>query len=165
MISYDFKEWQFSEFTRRNGHMIVRVSVLSDETSSSSVRLIFDTGAYLTVISRPTARKIKLPLGKGKHLRVRGFLGEQGYVDGELVEISRIMLGKHFIHDVKILVPLTDVAITEVLGENILEYLNYVVDHDKDVIYFKKNPNPKRYINKENGIDLSCGRVLLSEAV
>lgn len=51
-------------------------------------------------------------------------MGEQGYVDGELVEIPRVMLGKHFIHDVKILVPLTDIAITEVLGENILEYLN-----------------------------------------
>ena len=37
----------------------------------------------------------------------------------------------------------------------------YTVDHDKDKIYFAKNPNPKPYINKEKGIDLSCGDVLL----
>ena len=49
------------------------------------------------------------------------------------------------------------------IGENVLEYFNYVVDHDKDYIYFTKNPSPKPYINSEKGIDLSCGRVLALE--
>ena len=71
-----------------------------------------------------------------------------------------MMLGKHFVYDAKTVVPLDDIEIVEVLGENVLEYFNYVVDHEKDVIYFQKNPAPKPYVNQARGIDLSCGKVL-----
>lgn len=142
--------------------MEVRLSVSVDSVSTSSVRLYVDTGAYVTVLSRETARRIGLSIGSGKTVRFQGFVGEQGFVTGELVNIPRVMLGKHFVHDVKVVVPSSNIAIAEVLGENILEYFVYVVDHDKDVIYFKKNPNPKPYINSEKGIDLSCGKVLLA---
>lgn len=142
--------------------MVVRVSVFVSDTQVSDVALIFDTGAYITVISRPTARDIALPIGSGKPAALRGFSREHDVIAGELINIPRLMIGKHCVYDVKAVVPLEDVAVTEVLGENVLEYMNYTVDHDKDMIFFQKNPNPKPYINREKGIDLSCGNVLLA---
>ena len=142
--------------------MVVQVFVFASDTQVSDVELIFDTGAYVTVFSRPTARRIGLPLGFGKSAALRGFSREHDVIAGELVEIPRLMIGKLFIYDVKAVIPLEDVAVAEVLGENVLEYLNYAVDHHKDMIFFQKNPDPKPYINREKGIDLSCGNVLLA---
>ena len=45
----------------------------------------------------------------------------------------------------------------------VLEYFSYNVDRESDNVYFKKNPNPKPYINEEKGIDLSCGRLLFQD--
>lgn len=164
MTNYDYKEWQFSEIEREDGHMVVDVAVYANDVNISKIDLVFDTGAYITVVSRETARKARLPLGMGIPAKLQGFSNEQAPIAGELIEVPRIMLGKHFVYDVKVAVPLEDIAVAEVLGENVLEYFNYTVDHEKDVIYFKKNPKPKPYINVDKGIDLSCGKVLLSEA-
>ena len=161
MIKYEYNSWQFSEFEREDGHMIINVSILNDDNKISKIKLIFDSGAYVTVISKPTARKLGLPIGSGKPAFLRGFNREHTVVTGELIEIPKIMIGKHFVSDVKAVIPLDDIPVAEVLGENLLEYMNYTVDHDKDKIYFEKNPNPKPYINEEKGIDLSCGGVLL----
>ena len=142
--------------------MVVRVSIFVSDTNASNIDLIFDTGAFVTVLSRPTARKISLPLGLGKPATLRGFSREHDIIAGELINIPCLMIGKHFIHDVKAVIPLDDVDVAEVLGENVLEYMNYTVDHNKDVIFFQVNPNPKPYKNNEKGIDLSCGNVLLA---
>ena len=56
-----------------------------------------------------------------------------------------------------------DIEVVEVLGENVIEYFIYTVDHDTDRIYFAKNPNPKPYKDQVKDIDLSCGRVLAME--
>ena len=116
--------------------MVVCVSIFVSDTNASNIDLVFDTGAFVTVLSRPTARKIGLSLGLGQSAKLRGFSREHDIIPGELVEIPRLMLGKHFIYNVKAVVPLEDVDVAEVLGENVLEYMNYVVDHEKDVIYF-----------------------------
>ena len=160
MINYSFNDWQFIDYVREDGHMVVRVSIFRSGTEISSVDLVFDTGAYITVFSRPTAKKIGLPLGTGKPAVLRGFCNEHDIVAGELIEIPCMMLGKHFVYDAKAVVPLDDIEIVEVLGENVFEYFNYVIDHEKDVIYFQKNPTPKPYVNHAKGIDLSCGKVL-----
>ena len=56
MINYSFNDWQFIDYVREDGH-IVRVSIFKNGTEISSVDLVFDTGAYITVFSRPTAKK------------------------------------------------------------------------------------------------------------
>lgn len=165
MVKYEFNEWQFAEFNRKKGHIIVDLSIFTNDVTFSVNDFIFDTGAYITVLSRPTARRMKLPLGTGKPVKLQGFAEEHDPIPGELIGVPKVMIGKHYVYDVKVIVPLDDVTVAEVLGENILEYLNYVIDHDKDVIYFKKNSNPKPYINEEKGIDLSCGKVLLANDV
>lgn len=164
MVSYDYYEWQFTDVIREDGHLVVKVTVPIDGEDKSNIDLIFDTGAYITVVSRPTARRIKLPLGTGIPAALHGFTAEQAPIAGELMEIPCITLGKHFVNDVKVVVPLDDIVVSEVLGENVLDCFIYTVDHDKDVVFFKKNPNPKPYINKEKSIDLSCGKVLLADS-
>lgn len=162
MIDYSYNEWQFSKIVRENGHLIVEVTVPISGKSKSKIDLILDTGAYVTVISKPTAQRIKLPVGTGKPASLHGFTEEQAPIAGELIEVPQMVLGKHTVNDFKVIVPLDDIVVSEVLGDNVLNYFIYTVDNDKDVIYFKKNPNPKPYKNDEKGIDLSCGKVLLS---
>lgn len=164
MVKYEFNEWQFSEFVHKKGHMIVSITNFIDDEDLDKTDLIFDTGAFVTVLSRPTARRIKLPLGTGKPAALQGFTDEHDPIPGELIEIPRIMLGKHLVYGVKVIVPLEDIAVAQVLGENVLEYFDYTVDHGNNIIYFKKNPNPKPYVNEKKGIDLSCGKVLLASS-
>lgn len=161
MVTYDFNEWQFAEFERENGHMVIRVYVYVDDLNVSNVDMVLDTGAFVTVLSKETAIDAGLPLGTGKPVSLRGFSYEHDTIQGELIELPRIVVGKHFIYDVKVVIPLEDIEVVEVLGENVLEYMIYTVDHEKNVVYFKKNPSPKPYVNLEKNIDLSCGKVLL----
>lgn len=163
MVSFSYNEWQFAEFEREGGHMIIEVTVYDDGMAKSSANLVFDTGAYITVLSRTTAKRAGLSLGTGKPAKLQGFSRKHDPIIGELIEIPCFVVGKHFVYDAKAVVPLDDIAISEVLGGNILEYFDYNIDHVKNSIYFKKNPDPKPYINEEKGIDLSCGKVLLAD--
>jgi hypothetical protein len=92
-----------------------------------------------------------------------GFNKERGSDKAEIIILPKIEVGKFIIEDVQVLIPLEDIEIAEVIGENVFEYFNYTVDHDIDRIYLAKNPNPRPYINASKGIDLSCGRVLAQE--
>jgi predicted aspartyl protease len=161
MIKYEFNDWHYSEYEREGGHMIVSLVVFASDTKAADVKLIYDTGAYVTVFSRTTAMRLGLALGTGKPATLKGFNNEHGTIAGELIEIPRLMIGKYFVYNVKAVVPLEDVVVAEVLGENVLEYFNYVVDHDRDMIFYQKNSNPKPYVNQNKGIDLSCGKVLV----
>ena len=163
-ITYTFNPWNNTDFNRRNGHIHIWVNVFSTLYSFTNLSFLFDTGAYITVISRSRAEQIGLQL-KGEHTaNLIGFNKELGFDKAEIVIVPKIELGKFFIEDVQVLVPLEDIDVLEVIGENVLECFNYVVDHEVDHIYFAKNPNPKPYINIDKGIDLSCGRVMVQEA-
>jgi hypothetical protein len=164
-VTYTFNPWNSANFDRESGHLRVWASVFSNSENFTRVSFIFDTGAYITVLSQKLARQIGLPLKGNYTANLTGFNKERGSDMAEIVIAPKIEIGRIIIESVKILVPLDDIAVPEVIGENILEYFNYAVDHDIDNIYFAKNPNPKPYINNEKGIDLSCGRVLVQDTV
>ena len=125
----------------------------------SKIQFVFDSGAYITVLTRLNARRIGLPLTGEYTANLTGFNKDRGHDKAEIVIVPKIEIGKYFVENVQILVPLEDIEIAEVIGENVLEYFTYVVDHDIDRIYFAKNPSPKPYRDSAKGIDLSCGQV------
>ena len=137
------------------------VSVFSSSINFERVFLVFDPGAFITVIMRSRARQVGLPLTGIYSANLTGFNKERGVDEAEIVIAPKMEIGKIIIEDVKILVPLEDIEIPEVIGENVLEYFSYTVDRNSSSIYFNKNPNPQPYIDADKGIDLSCGRVLL----
>jgi len=143
--------------------MLVDVGIFPSEGMPTKIQFVFDTGAYITVLTRLNARRIGLPLTGVYSANLTGFNRDRGYDKAEIVIVPKIEIGKFIVEDVKMLVPLEDIEIAEVIGENVFEYFTYTVDHDVDRIYFTRNLNPKPYKNPIRGIDLSCGRVLSQE--
>ena len=163
-VTYTYNHWNCADFLRERGHIIVDTYVFSSESIAPvKIPFVIDSGAYITVLTCPTARRIGLPLTGKYTVNLTSFNKERGSDKAELVVVPKIMIGKHSVEDVQVLVPLEDIDIAEVLGENVLEYFNYTVDHGIDRVYFAKNPNPKPYRNPAKGIDLSCGRVLAQQ--
>ena len=137
--------------------------VFSSEGTATKIQFVLDSGAYITVLNRSSARKAGLSLTGAYTANLTGFNKERGSDKAEVVTVPRMGIGNFIIEDVQILVPLDDIEIAEVIGENVLEYFSYTVDREVDRIYFSKNPDPKPYINTNKNIDLSCGRVLAQE--
>ena len=162
-ITYTFNPWNYTDFSRKNGHIQIDVNVFPSDGIPTKIPVVFDTGAYITVLTRMSARRIGLPLTGKYTANLTGFNKERGSDEAEIVIVPKVVIGKFMMEDVQILVPLEDIEVAEVIGENVLEYFNYTVDHSSDRIYFAKNPAPKPYINHAKGIDLSCGRVLAQE--
>ena len=159
-VTYMYSPWHFAEFRREGGHLIIWASLFDSTSGFRKIPLIFDTGAYITVLTRMSARRIGLSLTGVHSANLTGFNKERGFDKAEVVVVPKVEIGKYIVEDVQTLVPLEDIEIAEVIGENVLEYFIYTVDNDSDRIYFTKNLNPKPYINEAKGIDLSCGRVL-----
>ena len=163
LVTYSYSPWHFVEFTREGGHLHIWVSFFSSTDHFRRIPLIFDTGAYITVLTRMSARRIGLSLTGVYGANLTGFNKGRGSDEAEIVTVPKVEIGKFIVEDVQILVPLEDIEVAEVIGENVFEYFTYTVDHDIDRVYFAKNPNPKPYNNLDKGIDLSCGRVLAQE--
>jgi len=162
-VTYAYNLWNYADFSRKSGHMLIAVHVFPLEGAPAKIPFVFDTGAYLTVLTRFTAHKIGLPLAGVHTANLTGFNKERGSDRAEIVIVPKIEIGKFIVEDVQVLVPLEDIEITEVIGENVLEYFTYTVDHAIDRVYFAKNLDPKPYKDSTRGIDLSCGRVLAQE--
>ena len=162
-VTYTFNPWNYTEFLRKRGHMLVDAHVFPLEGSPIKIQFVFDSGAYITVLTRVSAHQIGLPLSGVHTVNLTGFNKDRGSDKAEIVTAPKFEIGKYIVEDVQILVPLEDIEITEVIGENVLEYFTYTVDHNIDRIYFANNLNPKPYKDLAKGIDLSCGRVLSQE--
>jgi predicted aspartyl protease len=161
---FSYNPWNKADFIRDSGHIYIQICIFSNDVKFKKLPLVFDPGAYITVITRENARWIGLPLTGVYTANLTGFNKERGTDEAEIVIAPKIEIGKIILEEVKILVPLKDIEIPEVIGENILEYFSYTVDRKTENIFFSKNPNPKPYINSDKGINLSCGRVLSHDA-
>ena len=159
--AFTYNPWNKTEFKRASGHINIHINIFSSEFMFRRLLLIFDTGAYISVLTRENAKWIGLPLTGIHEANLTSFNKERGSDEAEIVIVPKIEIGKFIVEEVKILVPLEFIEIPQVIGENVLEYFSYTVDRKSENVFFSKNPDPKPYINKEKGIDLSCGRVLL----
>lgn len=127
-----------------DGHRHVKVPTFFDKKSYSNyaVDFVFDTGAYLTVLTKKTANyfgfdKIK---PNATNIPLNGFAGSR--CEGDLVEIPKMMLGGKMLEDVKVAIPYVDTE-DDILGLNVLEHFNYLIDSQNDKIYFSDNSNYK----------------------
>ena len=162
-VTFTYNPWNKAKFYRDKGHINIWVNVFSSSFKFTDVFFVFDPGAFISVLMRNSARRIGLPLTGIYSANLTGFNKDRGSDEAEIVVAPKIEIGKFILEDVKILVPLDNIKVPQVIGENILEYFSYNIDRETENIYFKKNPNPQPYIDLDKGIDLSCGRVLLQE--
>ena len=100
---------------------------------------MFDTGAYLSVVNRETAVAFgfhELPPIE-KNVPVGGFAGSR---EVNLVEIPGIVLGGRRLINVRVAIPNGNTN-DNILGLNVLEHFNYLVDTKNSLIYFSENDN------------------------
>ena len=137
-----------------DGHRHVRVPLFFEKGSNSndSIDFIFDTGAYLTVLTKDSAETLEY----NKIIPVKKNIPLTGFADskctGDLIEIPGMLLGGKRLEDVRIAIPHIDTE-DDILGLNVLEYFNYLIDNQNDMIYFADNPSYKP------PIELGCGRL------
>jgi clan AA aspartic protease (TIGR02281 family) len=137
-----------------DGHRHIEIPVFYEKGSYSNhaVDFIFDTGAYLTVLTRKTARRF----GFDKIVPIRTNIPLTGFADsrctGDMVAIPRMLIGGRMLGDVKVAVPHIDTE-DDILGLNVLEHFNYLIDNTNDKIYFSDNAVYKAPNN------LKCGRI------
>ncbi len=139
-----FDDDNYIELKRSNGHFylsvpIVRVGSNLDE----HINFILDTGAYITVISRRTAKRCGYDKIKPSGIvQLSGFTGSE---PADLIEIPAMKIGGKVLLGVKVLIPHRPEFHAEVLGQNVLEYFEYYLNTGNDRIYFKENLSPKPY--------------------
>ena len=133
-------------------HLNIPLFFKKGSYSNEKVDFVFDTGAYLTVLTQKTARifgfdKIK-PIST--NIPLTGFA--DSHCESDLIEIPGMLLGGRMLEDVRVAVPYVATE-DDILGLNVLEHFSYLIDSQNDKIYFLDNvvyKAPK---------ELACGRI------
>jgi len=137
-----------------DGHRHVDIPLFygKDSYSNHQVDFVFDTGAYLTVLTKYTAEQF----GFDKVTPVQTDIPLTGFADskcsGDLIEIPGMLIGGKILVDVRVAIPYIDTE-DDILGLNVLEYYNYLIDSSNDKIYFSES------ITYKPPKQLGCGKV------
>jgi hypothetical protein len=156
-MTVHFGNENFYKLERQDGLLYVTVNTVysGSPADGSKLKLVLDTGAYMTVISRGTAIECGFDKLPKKTTTLSGFGGS---IAVDFVRIPGLLLLGKLRMDVPVLIPhdmfRTDPKtgrkkqMQEVLGLNVLEYYNYFVDTENDKLYLQENQNP-RFLNDE----------------
>ena len=126
-----------------DGHYHISVPTFYefDNYANIPVDFVFDTGAFLTVITRATAERLgyldRFTIQEG--IVLSGFSGD---CLADLKEVPGFMIGGLKIEGAKVAVPYIETDIS-ILGLNVIEYFRFFIDTEQDKIYFSENPLPE----------------------
>jgi predicted aspartyl protease len=126
-----------------DGHYHIRVPTFYEVNKNANgiVDFVFDTGAFLTVITRGTAAEF----GFLDHFTIQPnipLFGFSGECLADLKEIPGFILGGRRLTGVKVAVPHINTDM-DILGLNIIEHFKYFIDTEIDKIFFSENPKPE----------------------
>jgi len=140
-INLKFRNKQEVEFKKT--HYYIKVPVILDPQSrfNEPISFIVDTGAFLTVINKRTAKRCKLDLlpVKTKDYQLGGFAGSTKV---DLIKVPQFILGDRTITDVVVAIPQIETT-QNILGLNVLEYFKFYIDTDENYIYFQDSDEYK----------------------
>ncbi|MCL2821031.1 MAG: retropepsin-like domain-containing protein [Oscillospiraceae bacterium] len=149
-----FGDDSFYILKRQGGALHITLNALHSggTAAGSEIKFILDTGAYISIISRGTA----LQLGYDKLPKTPTILyGFGGAITADFVRIpGLIILGKTRVdvpvaipHDMYRVNPKTGEKkqVPDVLGLSILEYYNFYISTEKNLLYLADNPTPTFY--------------------
>ncbi|MCL2399305.1 MAG: aspartyl protease family protein [Defluviitaleaceae bacterium] len=127
-------------YKNSDGHYHLHVPALHDFDSHSNddIDFIFDTGAFLTVLTQDTVTR----LGYAERFTVQCDIQLSGFVGGclaDLKEIPGFIIGGRRLEGVKVAVPHIETD-ANILGLNVIENFKYFIDTENDKIYFAENP-------------------------
>ena len=146
----------FLNIKRQSGHYYITLLAkynASDKAYTEKIDFILDTGAFITVISRDIAVMFgydKLPKIPSK---IKGYTGES---PADFVRIPGLKVLNVELVDLPVLIPHEKELKQNILGLNVLEYFEYLVETKKDKITISLNTNPRHYHKV-----LECGQVIV----
>jgi clan AA aspartic protease (TIGR02281 family) len=126
-----------------DGHYHIKVPIFYEDGDYTNYRadFVFDTGAFITVLTRMTANRLGFLDSHTvkEDVPLTGFMGK-GLAN--IKEIPGMFIGGWFFSGVKVAVPHEETE-TNILGLNVIDCLKFFVDteHDK-VFYSSLNPQP-----------------------
>jgi len=133
-------------------HVLVPLFFDKDSYSNDTTDFVFDTGAYLTVLTKDTAKEFGFDMLTPiqRNIPLTGFANSK--CTGDLIEIPGMLLGGKRLEDVRVAIPYIETE-DDILGLNVLEYFNYLIDSGNDKVYFVDSPiyKPPK--------ELGCGKV------
>jgi len=143
IIQFQYDAVDNIRYRANEGHYYLHIPAFFTNNSYANLKInfIFDTGAYLTVISRHTAVRFgfdKLTPIK-TDIDLSGFAGK---CKGNLIELPGLVIGGKILGGTKVAIPQTMEGMN-IIGLNVLEYFNYFVDSTNSKIYFSRNENYK----------------------
>ena len=123
-----------------DGNYHIRVPMFYEFGSYSNdmIDFIFDTGAYITIISRKAAYL----RGFDDSYTVQTNVPLAGFAGGCMTDIKAIpgiIIGNRRLENLKVAVPHLDIDMN-ILGLNVIELFKFCVDTENDEIYFSHNP-------------------------
>ena len=141
-LTYRYRSEENLVFLRRS-HYHIELPVLLDfeYRLNRHVMFLFDTGAYVTVINKETS----LFLGFDRITPLVDdfpLTGISGSLDASLIEIPGMIIGDRTLKGIKVAVPHEDSKCC-ILGLNVLEHFNYLLDSEHSKIYFNDNKKYK----------------------
>ena len=123
-----------------NYHIRIPTFYGFDSYSNDRIDFIFDTGAYITVLSRQEAVLFDFM----DNFTIKSNVPISGFAGSCLVDIKEIpgfVVGGKRLEGVKVAVPHIDTDVN-ILGLNVIELFKYYIDTEKYEIYFSENPLP-----------------------
>jgi clan AA aspartic protease (TIGR02281 family) len=148
VIQFNYDSCEDIEYEENKGHYYLHVPAFYTKGSNSNrlVDFMLDTGAFLTVITLQTARLLGYDqlTPVSSNIILSGYAGE---IKADLLEIPGLVIGGRILEGTKVAVPKEserhEIKGMNILGLNVLEYFNYLVDSTNCKIYFAKNEKYK----------------------
>jgi predicted aspartyl protease len=153
-----FDERTKHEFERgKDGHIYIDVHIVCEGSSDNdTIRFIYDTGAFITVLNRDRYEHFKLFKIPRHGVTMFGYAGG---TTGYLYKIPGIKIGGKLIKGVWAFTPETPLIKQNLLGNNVLEYFRPFQDNMFDSIYFPENLTPKPFVSDKYHVSLACDGV------
>ena len=148
-------------FKRLNGHACLKINIVClGSTETDTIRFVYDTGAYITVINREVYEWFSLDKLPRTDITISSY---NGSTPGYLFQIPGLKIGEKLLTGIWTFSPKSDEIKQNLLGDNVIEYFRPFHDNLNDCIYFIENPNPEPYISPDGAFSLACDGVFLLE--
>jgi len=148
-------------YTRANGHAYIElIIVCKGSTETDTIRFVYDTGAYLTVLNKEVYEWFGLDKLHRKEIIIASY---NGTTPGYLFQIPGLKVGEKLLTGIWAFSPKSEEIKQNLLGDNVIEYFRPFQDNLNDCIYFLENPNPEPYISPDGTFTLTCDGVFLLE--
>jgi len=146
-------------FKRFNSHTYLELNIVcKGSTEADTIRFIYDTGAYLTVLNKEVYEWFSLDKLPRKEITIGSY---NGSTPGYLFQIPGLKVGEKLLTGIWAFSPKSEEIKQNLLGDNVIEYFRPFQDNLYDCIYFLENPNPEPYISSDGAFTLACDGVFM----